>query len=302
LSGHFHQGFDPVSENGFSSFSVPSLCVSPFRFALLDIAPDGSVRNSEQELKLPDLPFLCDLHVHTPMAWCSENLDMAKILELADLCGLPRLAFAEHSGHMFWSKPLYRQGIYDQTNPADGEFDRSGEYFALLESFRPGRRFLSGFEIDVNSAGQQVILPGMLEKVDFRLGAVHFMDNKTDPAAARIEFMRKTQGAISSGIDVLAHPFRAFRRSGLPCPEDLFEPVAEMLRAHGVAAEINYHTNDPELEFFALCLKKGVKLSFGTDSHNLYEVAELSYHLDFVKRLGVYDRLSEVLYTGPADR
>ena len=82
----------------------------------------------------------------------------------------------------------------------------------------------------------------------------------------------------------------------LPEPPELYEPVAELLKQYGVAAEINFHQNEPRLEFFDLCLKKGVKLSLGSDSHNLYEVGFFLPHFRFLTELGVMGRLDEVLF------
>ncbi|MBS5533181.1 hypothetical protein KH017_20530, partial [bacterium] len=82
-------------------------------------------------------------------------------------------------------------------------------------------------------------------------------------------------------------------------PKELYEPVAELLRRYGVAAEVNFHQNDPEPEFFEICLKKGVKIALGSDSHNLYEVGFFLPHFRFLAELGVAGRLDEVLYHFP---
>ena len=79
-------------------------------------------------------------------------------------------------------------------------------------------------------------------------------------------------------------------------PEDLYLPTIELLKRYGVAAEINCHAGyRPNPEFFAPCLKHGVKLSLGTDSHNLYEVGFIMPHLRILKAVGAYGRLDEVL-------
>jgi histidinol phosphatase-like PHP family hydrolase len=66
---------------------------------------------------------------------------------------------------------------------------------------------------------------------------------------------------------------------------------AAMLKKHGVAAEINYHTNEPEPEFFRLCIEQGVKIVFGSDSHNLCEIGDFYPHLRLIDRIGCRDRL-----------
>ena len=47
---------------------------------------------------------------------------------------------------------------------------------------------------------------------------------------------------------------------------------------------------------FELCLKKGVRLSLGSDSHNLYEVGFFLPHFRFLRELGVAGKLDEVIF------
>ena len=70
----------------------------------------------------------------------------------------------------------------------------------------------------------------------------------------------------------------------------------DLLARYGVAAEVNFHQNQPEHEFLELCLKKGVRLSLGSDSHNLYEVGFFQPHFRFLRELGVAGKLDEVIF------
>jgi len=65
-------------------------------------------------------------------------------------------------------------------------------------------------------------------------------------------FMMVTEKLLQQGVKVLAHPFRFFRRHGMETPRHLFRPMAKLLAAYGVAAELNFHTNEPDPEFFRL--------------------------------------------------
>jgi len=121
------------------------------------------------------------------------------------------------------------------------------------------------------------------------------MKPQRDPAKVADEFMAATDRFVRSGIEVLAHPFRIFRRNKLEAPAGLFEPVVRLLKENGVAAEINYHTNDPSPEFARLCIDMGVKLTFGGDAHNLYEIGEFAPHLDLLRRAGYDGDAREVL-------
>jgi histidinol phosphatase-like PHP family hydrolase len=135
---------------------------------------------------------------------------------------------------------------------------------------------------------------------DYLLGAVHEfhgITGKTEPMGdMEKDFMIQVRRLVANGANVLAHPFRVFQRKERPAPRDLFGPVAELLAGRGVAAEINFHTNRPEPEFFAACLAHGVRIAVGTDSHAIREVGTLEPHVALLKELGAWDRLDEVLW------
>jgi putative hydrolase len=88
---------------------------------------------------------------------------------------------------------------------------------------------------------------------------------------------------------------RIFRRTGWEAPPVLFEPTARLLREHGVAAEINFHTNQPPVEFVRCCLDSGVRFSFGSDAHNLAEIGDFACHMALLREAGFDGDLSDVL-------
>ncbi len=125
----------------------------------------------------------------------------------------------------------------------------------------------------------------------------------TDDMCARaggtteLAFMKLTESLVLSGIDVLAHPFRYFVRKKSPNPVHLYRPMADLLAAHDVAAEINFHTNLPDPAFFTICLERGVKIALGSDSHEPHEVGELGLHLDILRQAGANENdWADVLY------
>ena len=91
-----------------------------------------------------------------------------------------------------------------------------------------------------------------------------------------------------------------FRRSSLDAPHHLFAPLVALLKENNVAAEINFHTNEPPLEFVKLCLECGVKLAFGSDAHNLYEVGEFYPHLKLLEAAGFNGSFEDILLKPPA--
>jgi histidinol phosphatase-like PHP family hydrolase len=71
------------------------------------------------------------------------------------------------------------------------------------------------------------------------------------------------------------------------------------MKEAGVAAEINFHTNEPTPEFVRQCIEAGIPLTFGGDAHNLYEIGDFALHLDLVRRAGYDGDLADILLPWP---
>ena len=170
-----------------------------------------------------------------------------------------------------------------------------------MRSVRSDRIFL-GMEAEPAARGEGLaILEDDRVGYDYWIGAVHYL---TGEPGARIEkreaerqFLRHTRQLVDGGIDILAHPFRYFPRTQkVPAPRDLYRPVAEMLQERAVAAELNFHTNNPDPEFFAMCMEMGVKISLGSDAHSLVEVGALLPHIELLREIDALKRLEDVLW------
>lgn len=62
---------------------------------------------------------------------------------------------------------------------------------------------------------------------------------------------------------------------------------------------LDFHHKDPNPDFFCQCIEAGVKISFSSDSHNLYEIEDLFPHLDLLKSTGFDGDLSDILIHNP---
>jgi histidinol phosphatase-like PHP family hydrolase len=240
-------------------------------------------------------PRTQEIHVKTSTA-----------IERMKMFGLRSGGFVEHSDQLY----LPREGFWDRTDAnrratlERADRDGHSRFPAFVETVRPVRsdRIFLGLEVEpmVDAPGL-----GVLEKdaggYDYMIGAIHQLAEKLTPNLPDEEverlFLLRIRQLVESGVNILAHPFRYFRKKqNRPAPKSLYEVVADLLAEGGVAAEINYHTNEPDPEFFAICLRKGVTLSLGSDAHALFEVADLHPHLQFLDELGVAGRLEEVLW------
>jgi len=283
--------------------AFPEFCRPPFEAMVAEIAADGTIRTKTIPMAVDPVPGLTDFHVHTRLAYCSENMEIPKALEMAKLSNVETVAFVEHSGHLYFSRENYGAGRYvwrtRNTAPGCTVVDRMPKYEETIREGEKSGRFLHGFELDVDRNGEVILEDVDRRLAQIRLGAVHHLAEKYDHHIANRQFMLCTESLLNYGVHILAHPFRIFAWAGLSRPKELYEPVAELLRRSGTAAEINFHCNSPEPEFFELCLKKGVKLALGSDSHNCYEVGFFLPHFRLLAALGVMGRLDEVLYRFP---
>jgi histidinol phosphatase-like PHP family hydrolase/calcineurin-like phosphoesterase family protein len=288
LSGHYHEGFELLDCEGLNYVTGRALCEVPFGYAIIEIDDKGKVSCEQENLAMPKELRLVDHHVHTKLAYCNENMDITKSIALGKMFGLDGIVISEHSAHLYFNKENYGQCLqYLEGMGSNKKDDRVAEYFALYAAEADDFCRL-GMEVDYDQNGQGVIEPDVWDKIQFRNGSAHVLKSLTenpDMKAVDAEFLFLTEAIAASGVDVLVHPFRIFGRSGLGLPRHLFAPVVDILKRHGTAVEINYHTNEPPAEFFRMCIENGIKLSLGSDSHNLYEVGEFYANLKFLQKI-----------------
>ena len=161
---------------------------------------------------------------------------------------------------------------------------------------------LIGFEADCRADG--TLLLELDERPDILLGSVHQMSSArwrlegAEPMTAAIadEFLALNESLANNGVDIIAHPFRIL--TGITGVEALFDPMVELLRRKAVAAEINFHLNDPPAEFFAACIARGVRVALGSDAHEHWELGDFIPHLEFLSQLGFAGHLPDITYQG----
>lgn len=306
ISGHHHAGSPLIRTEATSFVTAPALCEAPFRFTLITLE-NGVATCEDHQLAMPAHLNLVDHHVHTQLAYCSENMDVDRAIGLARDMGLAGIGFAEHAGQLRFPIGQYWRGDWGPIGiaGAQAEHDRMDQYLALKQRAAGEDDVRFGLEVDIDDHGHLLLQPGDRESVDHLIGAVHRTPHSSQrPPSLEVladEFLALTARLIASGIDILAHPFRLFRRAGLTPPDHLYHPVAELLREHHVAAELNVHTNAPPLDFVRLCLEMEIPISLGSDAHNLYEVGEFAGHLQLLAAAGFDGDPADILVPlGPA--
>lgn len=306
ISGHYHAGSKPLVENGVNYVVCPAVCEDPFRYTRVKIEQGRVVSVVSPSLSLRDTPFLFDAHIHTEFAYCATDINIDGAMERLELLGLARAGMVEHAEQLY----LSRDGFWarEDGNNLAALRKSAGEGHSRHPQFRQrlhgarGKRILLGLEAEPAMEGRGLALFDEDNTgYDYMIGAVHNLaegnGEPTDHAGTDRQFMRRTRQLLDSGVHILAHPMRYFRRTQKrPAPRELYKPVIDLLAERRVAAEINFHTNVNDPEFFDMCVRRGVKLSLGSDSHCMLEVGDLHPHLGLLKQLGVMGRLDEVLW------
>jgi histidinol phosphatase-like PHP family hydrolase len=303
VSGHYHAG-QPLSEvDGVGYVTCAALCEAPFRFLRLRLrGHEFSVE--EVSLAMDSELQLVDHHAHTQFAYCADDITAETAIARAQELGLAGITLTEHSGQLYLEeKDFWRAAFLDDPGILARERTagrgRMQRYRSTVTKLRSEFVRL-GLEVECDGDGNLTILDEDRDGWGLLVGSVHYLPEFKDEGASSAQvtraFMDATERILAADVDVLAHPFRIFRRNERPMPTELFEPVAEMLAATGVAAEINFHTNEPDPRFFETCMARGVRISLGSDAHALYEVGEFAPHLEVLRQAGAGSDLDAVLF------
>ncbi len=291
VSGHYHKGVGLIQSEGINFITAPAVCESPFSYMIID-AENENLSVSKDCFQMPPALGLVDRHIHTQLAYCSENMDVASVMNLYRDFGLAGVVFTEHTGQLYFDKDSYFSGscCICGLGGAKKKNNRMRQYFELMKLNNIPAESI-GLEIDFDFQNHPMVADADKAGARFFIGSVHrlieLQKESPDFKKAAQEFGCRTEAAAKSGIDILAHPFRPFYRAGSRPPTDLFEKIVRLLKDSNVAAEVNFHSQENEIEFFEKCINSGVKLCLSSDSHNMYEMGELWPHIKMLEKIGV---------------
>ncbi len=219
ISAHFHEGSELIRHKKGNFSIAPALCEEPFRF--LEIKIDGGkISTTLHSLQVTPAPGLIDFHVHSPFAYCNENMSFPESVRLAGHFGLAGLSLTEHSAHLYFSKEEYRSRQFLKTGlkSSVAANNRMENFLVNARAFSPPAKV--ALEVDSDYSGRPVVLPEDAERADILLGAVHALPELTNahprPTVAADQYLAIIENFLKSGIKILAHPFRVFRRKKYP--------------------------------------------------------------------------------------
>jgi len=300
VSGHHHAGAEDSMVGDLTFVNSPGLCEAPFPFIEI-VMQDGRVSTKRHELVMPKELGLIDSHVHTQLAYCSENMDVERAIGLAREFGMAGVTFTEHSGQLYFDRKPYWRNVWLEggVDAAEEQFNRMPRYLELKSAFESDFARFS-LEVECDARGRLLLKDEDASRFQRIMGTVHAVPGLADespPTEHECDrFLYLVESLCRSGVKVLAHPLRVFARLGWEAPEVLFDSTAKLLAQYGVAAELNFHSNNvPPLGFVRACLEHGVKFSFGSDAHNLAEIGDFALQLAHLKDAGYDGSAGDVL-------
>ncbi|MFQ5862804.1 MAG: PHP domain-containing protein [Candidatus Brocadiales bacterium] len=242
--------------------------------------------------------FTTDCHVHTRWSACADPVvNVWDYVGRAHELGVECFAITDHSNDIYFDGED-KQGLKWKLGPSEiceaikKCSHRMDEYILYVEQYRKmGVRV--GIELEqMPLSGDFIFDWEYRKKFDVVIGSVHSVPSirkgiVTDEGAAREEFLSLTLKALEQDIDILAHPTRSLRKTGITIPESYYDTVIDKAIARGISLEINSHSRNPEPEFLHRCIEKGAKLALCTDSHSLSEFGDFSFHRKLLEEVGL---------------
>ena len=280
ISGHYHKGQSLNVADGVRYFTAPAVCEAPFRYAMITLR-GREVDVELRPLAVVDEPGIIDCHAHTEFAYCGKDVTAKGVIARARTFGLTGQCLTEHAGQLYCNEKDFwaARHIREPSVWHRGENSRMDEFKAVMLPLRDGFDRLTaggfdrltaggfvrvGLEVGLDADGQLTIRDEDRDWPDLLIGAVHWIPENPDElndTQLADAFMRASRGLAESGVDILAHPWRFFRREKRPTPKELYGDLADILAATDTAAEINFHTNAPDPAFIAECIARGVKIA-----------------------------------------
>jgi len=160
---------------------------------------------------------------------------------------------------------------------------------------------LKGIEVEILQDGTVSISKKKVDELDIVMGGLHSINNikfwsDSSPIWDPKGFVEKVRVALikamESGIlDVIAHvswlPEMIRKETHRVITNDWIKSVVDACCDWGVAVELNSAWKVPDERFVEYCVKKGVKLSIGSDAHQRLMIGKTDYAVNILKRIKV---------------
>jgi len=212
-----------------------------------------------------------DFHIHT--RYSDGACNHLEVAEAAQAKNLEAIAYTDHGPQLSVGVPQDKLNQMLQ----DIGLARSDSDFPIFASIEANI---------INGNGDLDVAAGFIKRLDFLAASIHVIEGPISMDTPH-EYLARARKAIERNkIDVFSHPFyfNADLLIGLNRRE--IEDFIDLAASRGVAMEVNAKYKAPGENFLKLCLKKGVKLSIGSDAHRRSEVGRIEWALSMLDRIG----------------
>lgn len=227
-----------------------------------------------------------DLHIHT--SFSDGNYTVDEAVKIAEMKGLKVLAITDH----------YSDLHYRPNRITRSQFSK---YVQTLNKFT----VLKGIEVEIFQDGTVSISKKKGNELDFVIGGLHSINNikfwgDSNPIWNLKRFVETVRVALikamESGIlDIIAHvslfPDTIRKRTQRVLPNEWIKSVVDACCDEGVAVELNCAWKVPDERFVDFCVKKGVKMSIGSDAHRRLMIGKTEYAVNLIKRMKIPEDL-----------
>ncbi|MCD6303838.1 MAG: hypothetical protein J7M21_02625, partial [Planctomycetes bacterium] len=301
ISGHYHAGRPMTSAGGVLYYTAAALGEPPFRYSIATLR-GRDVAVEERTLALNEPFGVWDMHVHTELSYCGRGVSAGQAVERAGTFGLAGLCLIEHAPQLYCRQEVFWSGrhVVEPRLWREPACSRMEDFRRLVEPFR-GPSVRVGLEVEPDADGELTVHEADRRWVDVLIGAIHFLPQPAedlDDEALTELVMWLNERILAGGVDVLAHPWRIFRMLGRPVPTGRYGQLAEMLAETNTAAEINLHKGSTDPAFIAECVRRGVKISLGSDAHETWQVGLLGAHVELLRRAAAAPDVGGLLLSG----
>ncbi len=299
VSGHYHPGQELVEKEGVKFITAPAICEPPHKYLLVTLEGQN-VEIETCQLLVDKNVAAFDCHAHSQYAYCTKDLTVENVIRRCRHFGLAGVSITEHAPQLyckdddFWNaRHIYKPSVWKSS-----KHSRMEQFREFADSLR-NEYVKIGLEVELDCEGNLTLHEQDRQWADIIVGAIHWLpverDKLSEDEFVKL-FMETNNRILAAGVDVLAHPWRCFKRIFRQVPEELCQKLVDWLYETNTAAEINFHINQPEKVFFEACVARGVKIAFGSDAHEMHEAAALSAHVALLEEIAGKDSLPNFLY------
>ena len=187
--------------------------------------------------------------------WSDGTQTIAAMAKAAKRMGYEYIVITDHAGFLRIAGSMDEKRLLKQMQ----EIDKIGQNI-------PGVKILKGCEVDIKMDGGLAIKDEVLAKLDIVVASVH-SGFKISGADMTKRLLRALE---NPNVDIIAHPTGRIiqKREGYSFD---FNKIFQAAKENKAALEINAHYNRLDLRDIDIrqAIGAGVKLTIGTDAHNL---------------------------------